>query len=63
MTYTIMAATGTDRPDVVLATTITSYAISAVLTGLAFFLLGAFKLGSLVSFFPRHILIGKDLSR
>lgn len=58
MTYTIIKTTGTDRPDVVLATVITSYAISSVLTGLVFALLGAFKLGSLVNFFPRHILIG-----
>lgn len=58
MTYTIMARTGTGDPKVVLATVITSYAISSVLTGLVFFLLGLFKLGSLVSFFPRHILIG-----
>lgn len=58
MTYTIMARTGTSRPEVVLATTITSYAMSSILTGLVFLLLGSFKLGSLVSFFPRHILIG-----
>lgn len=28
------------------------------MTGLAFFLLGALKLGSLIGFFPRHILVG-----
>jgi MFS superfamily sulfate permease-like transporter len=28
------------------------------LTGLAFFLLGFFRLGSLLGFFPRHILVG-----
>ncbi|KAI9708422.1 MAG: hypothetical protein M1828_002985 [Chrysothrix sp. TS-e1954] len=56
--YTILSKTGTERPDVVLATTITAYAMSSVLTGVVFFILGAFKLGSLVSFFPRHILIG-----
>lgn len=53
-----MAKTGTADPKVVLATVITSYAMSSILTGLVFFLLGIFKLGSLVSFFPRHILIG-----
>ena len=26
--------------------------------GITFFLLGAFKLGGLVGFFPRHILVG-----
>ena len=35
-----------------------AYAISAVVTGIAFLLLGYFKLGVLVGFFPRHILIG-----
>jgi SulP family sulfate permease len=58
MTYTIMAKTGTSQPNVVLATVITSYAVSSIITGVVFFILGAFKLGSLVSFFPRHILIG-----
>ena len=28
------------------------------LAGLAFFLLGALKLGVIVGFFPRHILVG-----
>lgn len=58
MTYTIMAITGTEKRETVFATVITSYAISSILTGIVFFALGAFKLGSLVSFFPRHILIG-----
>ena len=53
-----MSRTGTAHPKVLLATVITSYAISSILTGVVFFILGAFKLGSLVSFFPRHILIG-----
>lgn len=58
MAYSIMARTGTENPKVVLATTITAFAMSSVLTGIVFFILGAFKLGSLVNFFPRHILIG-----
>ncbi|KAI9670573.1 MAG: hypothetical protein M1831_005793 [Alyxoria varia] len=58
MAYTVMSYTGKKNPKVVLATVITSYAMSSVLTGIVFFILGAFKLGSLVSFFPRHILIG-----
>jgi len=41
-----------------MTTTITAFAMSSVLTGVVFFVLGAFKLGSLVNFFPRHILIG-----
>ncbi|QDS74427.1 hypothetical protein FKW77_006102 [Venturia effusa] len=44
--------------DVVLATVITSYALSAVLTGLIFLALSYWKLGDLVSFFPRSILLG-----
>lgn len=49
---------GTDNPDAVLATVIVSYAASSVLTGLIFLGLGLFKLGNLVSFFPRSILTG-----
>ena len=58
MTFTIISITGRNNPKAVLATTITSFALSSVLTGIVFFVLGAFKLGSLVNFFPRHILIG-----
>ena len=58
MAYSIMNMTGKDDPEVVLATTITAFAASSIITGLVFFGLGAFKLGSLVNFFPRHILIG-----
>lgn len=58
MAFTIMDSVGRDKPNVVMATTITSFAMSAVVTGAVFGLLGAFRLGSLVNFFPRHILIG-----
>ena len=58
MAYSIMAIVGRDKPDTVLATTITAFAASSILTGIVFFVLGTFKLGSLVNFFPRHILIG-----
>ncbi|RMZ88819.1 hypothetical protein DV736_g3948, partial [Chaetothyriales sp. CBS 134916] len=58
MAFTILDKVGEDKPQVVLATTILSYAISSVLTGAVFFLMGALKLGSLIGFFPRHILIG-----
>lgn len=58
MTYTVMHRMGTSNPHAVLATVIVSFAMSSVLTGIVFFGLGAFRLGSLVSFFPRHILIG-----
>ncbi|KAH3669548.1 hypothetical protein WICMUC_004970 [Wickerhamomyces mucosus] len=45
-------------PNVVISTTITTFAFSSMVTGLIFLLLGYFKLGQLVSYFPRHILIG-----
>lgn len=35
-----------------------AFAFSSILTGIAFGLLGYFKLGSLSEFFPRHILVG-----
>lgn len=42
----------------ILATTIFSFAISAIITGISFTILGKCKLGKLVGFFPRHILVG-----
>ncbi|OZJ05631.1 hypothetical protein BZG36_01522 [Bifiguratus adelaidae] len=54
----ITSTIGPDRPHEVIATTIMAFAISTVLTGLVFLVLGAFKLGSLIGFFPRHILVG-----
>ena len=58
MAFTIMAKVGEENPQAVIATTITSYAISSVLTGLVFFLMGVFGFGYIVGFIPRHILIG-----
>ncbi|KIY49603.1 hypothetical protein FISHEDRAFT_40530 [Fistulina hepatica ATCC 64428] len=40
------------------ATTLASYALSSILTGTTFLLLGSLKLGAIVGFFPRHILVG-----
>ncbi|PCH34769.1 hypothetical protein WOLCODRAFT_78960 [Wolfiporia cocos MD-104 SS10] len=54
----IAADIGEDRPHEVLATTILAFALSSILTGLTFFLLGALRLGTLIGFFPRHILVG-----
>ncbi|KAJ3177179.1 hypothetical protein HDU87_004671 [Geranomyces variabilis] len=45
-------------PHAILATVMVAYAMSTLLTGLVFLLLGIFKLGTLVQFFPRHILVG-----
>ncbi|KAL8961563.1 MAG: hypothetical protein Q9193_001901 [Seirophora villosa] len=58
MAFLILAKVGEENPKAVLATTILSYSISAVLTGVVFFLMGKCKLGRLIGFFPRHILIG-----
>jgi sulfate permease, SulP family len=58
MAFTILNKVGDDNPNSVLATTILSFAVSSILTGIVFFLMGACKLGSLIGFFPRHILIG-----
>ncbi|KAI0540696.1 sulfate transporter family-domain-containing protein [Xylaria digitata] len=58
MAATITAIVGEDKPDAVIATTITSFAISSMLTGIVFYLIGRFKLGYIIGFIPRHILIG-----
>ncbi|KAL8698670.1 MAG: hypothetical protein Q9201_006443 [Fulgogasparrea decipioides] len=56
--YMILAKVGDADPKAVLATTILSYSISSVVTGAVFFIMGKCKLGRLIGFFPRHILIG-----
>lgn len=58
MAFTILATVGEDNPKAVISTTITSYAISSVLTGMVFFLMGICRFGYIVGFIPRHILIG-----
>ena len=58
MALTVLAKVGEIHPESVVATTITAYAISSILTGAVFLLMGYCKLGSLIGFFPRHILIG-----
>lgn len=58
MAFMIMATVGEENPKAVIATTITSYAISSILTGLVFFLMGICGFGYIVGFIPRHILIG-----
>ncbi|KAI8995244.1 sulfate transporter family-domain-containing protein [Trametes punicea] len=49
---------GEDNPHAAIATTMVAFAFSSILTGFTFFLLGALRLGSLIGFFPRHILVG-----
>ena len=58
MAFTVLHRVGPDDPQAVLATTVLSYALSSILTGAVFFLMGVCRLGSLIGFFPRHILIG-----
>lgn len=56
---TAIAAEMSDKPqEAILATVIVTYAFSSVVTGVVFYLLGKLRLGSLVGFFPRHILVG-----
>ncbi|KAH7102554.1 sulfate anion transporter [Auriculariales sp. MPI-PUGE-AT-0066] len=56
---TILNELGPDAdPRSVIATTMAAFALSSILTGIAFMLLGKFQLGALINFFPRHILIG-----
>lgn len=47
-----------DDAHAIIATTMVSFAFSSILTGLVFFGLGAFRLGTLIGYFPRHILVG-----
>lgn len=58
MAFLIMNTVGEDNPRAVIATTITSYAISSIITGVVFFLMGSCGFGYIVGFIPRHILIG-----
>ncbi|KAH9943577.1 sulfate transporter family-domain-containing protein [Amylocystis lapponica] len=54
----IAAQIGEDKAHEIIATTVVAFALSSILTGLTFFLLGALRLGALIGFFPRHILVG-----
>ncbi len=59
MAYTILEHIGEDDPRTVIATTILAYSISSIFTGAVFYLMGRFRIGDLIGFFPRHILLGK----
>ncbi|KAL8874400.1 MAG: hypothetical protein Q9174_000245 [Haloplaca sp. 1 TL-2023] len=58
MAFLVLARVGDSNPKAVIATTILSYSLSSIVTGAVFFLMGKCKLGGMVGFFPRHILIG-----
>lgn len=55
---TIIATIGDDNPKSIVATTMIAFALSSIFTGVAFLLLGLGRLGVLIGFFPRHILVG-----
>jgi MFS superfamily sulfate permease-like transporter len=42
----------------IIATIMVGYACSTIVTGIVFLILGIFKLGNVIQFFPRHILVG-----
>ncbi|PKI85235.1 hypothetical protein MVES_000796 [Malassezia vespertilionis] len=54
----ITRVVGESNGPAIIATTMVSFALSAVLTGLLFLVLGTLRLGALISYFPRHILVG-----
>ncbi|TVY46136.1 Uncharacterized protein LSUB1_G000015 [Lachnellula subtilissima] len=58
MAFTIQDEIGEDNPNAIIATTITAFALSSILTGLVFYLMGKFHFGYIVGFIPRHILTG-----
>ncbi|KAM5355983.1 hypothetical protein ACJ41O_002629 [Fusarium nematophilum] len=58
MAAKITEVVGEDNADAVIATTIVSFSLSSMMTGLVFYLMGRFKVGYMVGFIPRHILIG-----
>ncbi|KAJ2908871.1 hypothetical protein GGI21_002451 [Coemansia aciculifera] len=58
MCETIVRSVGDDQPERIVATTMVAYATSTIITGAVFFSLGFLGIGTLVDFFPRHILVG-----
>lgn len=61
MAFTIIEHIGRDQANAkerIRATVIAAFSISTLLTGVVFFGLGKFRLGELIGFFPRHILLG-----
>lgn len=54
----IVQVVGDDNPPAIISTTMVAFALSSVLTGLLFTILGALRLGVLIGYFPRHILVG-----
>ncbi|GMM54185.1 Vsb1 protein [Maudiozyma humilis] len=57
-TAVMNALPGEGKDDEIITTTIFCYCISTIITGLTFLSLGKLRMGKIVGFFPRHILIG-----
>lgn len=55
--YLVEGQMKNESDHAILATIVVAFALSTVLTGLVFLVIGYFKMGSVLSFFPRHILI------
>lgn len=58
MTRIISETMNETNDRAILATIMFCYASSTILTGLVFFILGKYKCGNIIQFFPRHILVG-----
>lgn len=54
----IIDTLGETEPAAVISTTMIAFALSSIFAGLVFLALGYFRLGVLIGFFPRHILVG-----
>lgn len=54
----VTTSLGPSQQDQIVPTVMFAFALASVLTGIAFWVLGFFKLGQLCEFFPRHILVG-----
>jgi SulP family sulfate permease len=57
LSVSILAELGADSPKA-LPTILVTYAVSSVVCGALFFVLGYFKLGNIVYLFPKHIIVG-----
>lgn len=49
---------GENNSHEIVATTMVAFALSSIFIGITFYLLGKMRLGALIGFFPRHILVG-----
>lgn len=54
----IIDTLGETEPAAVISTTMVAFALSSIFAGIIFLALGYFRLGVLIGFFPRHILVG-----